>query len=122
MATYQLAYLGKHAATNLDAVACGLRLTREGDYVQYFMPLVSGPSLAGGPPLGDTFWPALVALAIDEITEAINADFQPKPSPTQAIHLDFTAEQVADRATAGDLPELVEDLIGGHPVATFEGP
>jgi hypothetical protein len=123
MATYVVEYLGKNLATNLDAVACGLRVLRLDQYFQYFMPLVSGPSLGPSRTQDERWWPALVAVGIEEITEIVNADFRPKPDPTQAFHFAIAAGEVERRAkSGGDLPELIDGLFAGHPVASFEGP
>ncbi len=127
MATYEVRYTGRNHPTDVDGVAAGLRVLRDGDYFQFFLPLVSGPDLAGTSASSypsERWWQALVRLGIMEIQSQVAEDqFQPREDPTQGHHLPIRAARIEQHLSEpGDLPELINDLLGGHPVGSFEGP
>jgi len=124
MATYTVQYIGRKRPTNLDAVGCGLRVLRDDEYFQYFMPIVSGSSLrAATLPHDERWWQALVASGIDRLKAGITSDFEPRAQPEQVLPITINIHHVeAYLRSNARLPELVEGQWGGHPVGTFDGP
>lgn len=127
MVTYAVTYTGRNHPTNVDGVAAGLRVTRNGEYLQFFLPIVSGPDLASVQSASypsDEWWRALVQLGIIEIQLHITqGGFEPYDDPTQGRHLPIFAMRIEQHlAEGGFLPELEKGLFAGHEVAAFDGP
>lgn len=124
VATYTLYYKGRDWPTNRDARAAGIAVTREGEYFQFFLPMVSGIEIATSEvDLDDRFWRALVAVAADHIKGLITTqDFRPGATPDLGVPVALPIREVELAVPRADLPELREGLIAGHEVSTFEGP
>jgi hypothetical protein len=127
MATYTITYTGRNHPTNVDGVAAGLRVTRNAEYLQFFLPIVSGPDLASlesSSYPSEEWWRALVRLGLIEVElHVTQVGFKPNDDPTQGRHLPITAKQIEQHlAEGGSLPELEDGLFAGHEVATFDGP
>ena len=120
-------HTGRHHPTNIDGQSAGLRHALERKYLKFFLPVVSGPDLAmmkSSSYPSDDWWRALVQVGIREIAWRVGLDdFEPRPDPTEGIHLPIAAVKVEEElGSGGPLPELQEGLFAGHEVGAFEGP
>lgn len=127
MGIYTVTYTGRNHPTNIDGVAAGLRVCRDEEYFQFFLPLVSGPDLATTYDSSyprDQWWQALVQLGISEIQSTIStADFEPKTNPIEGIHIAISSTKIEQHLESGEpLPELKEEPFAGHEISSFDGP
>lgn len=124
MAKYTVVYTGRNHPVNVDAVASGLRVLRDGDYFQFFLPMVSKPSLLGMPgEVDDRWWQALAQAGVEAVMAKVAAGLKPNSDPIEGIHLPIPladVQQLLDDRNS--LPQLREGLFGGHPIAVFDAP
>lgn len=124
MANYSLLYKGRNWPTNRDVRAAGITVTRDDEYFQFFLPMVSGVEIATSDvDLDDRFWRALIAVAAGHIEGLIGTqDFQPADPPDVGIPVPIPILEVELAIPRADLPNLTDGLVAGYEVATFEGP
>lgn len=78
---YRVRYVGRELpARDFDGWAAGLRLLRDGEYVQYFRAIASAPDLLRlEPKPGHDWWTEFITAAARQIEAAVAAGFEPRP-------------------------------------------
>jgi hypothetical protein len=127
MATYEVRYLSRNYPTNIDGVAVGLRVERDDEYFQFFLPIVSGLDLAttnAPSPLTEGWWQALAQLGAQDIGLMVTQQGAvPSEDPTHGLLVPISAKRIKDYLDGGgSLQELEDELWGGQLIASFDGP
>jgi hypothetical protein len=124
MTTFTVIYTGRNHPTNVDGVAVGLRLLRDGEYFQFFLPVIPGVQLATTSINFENakWWSAFVEVGAREVLLRISLEpFEPLEDPTQGVLIPVRFDQVEQQlAGGGGTTELIEGLWAGHPVHEFE--
>lgn len=124
MATFTVIYTGRNHPTNTDGVAVGLRVLRDHEYFQFFLPVIPGIQLQHGVIDFENanWWSAFVEIGVREVLLRISLDpFEPLDDPTQGVLIPVMFDQVAQHlAAGGGTTELIEGLWGGHQVHEIE--
>ena len=124
MATFTVIYTGRNHPTNTDGVAVGLRVLRDSEYFQFFLPAIPGIQLASASiDLENAkWWSAFVEVGAREVFLQISLDpFEPLEDPTQGVLIPVMFRQVEQQlADGGGTIELTEGLWGGHEVDQFD--
>ncbi len=88
MAHYEFEVVGDpYRPADMDPRAIGLRVTRDGGYFQYLVPVVSGIALATelrGTYGSDRFWPAAIRWATEQFESLVDTEAIPLDPPTNA--------------------------------------
>ena len=97
---YRVRYVGRELpARDFDGWAAGLRLVRDGEYVQYFRAIAPAPDLlAHGAKPGHEWWTEFILAAAREIEQLVERGLEPRP-PGEPMFLrpDLQAVQEASR-------------------------
>jgi len=124
MATFSVIYTGRNHPTNVDGVAVGLRVLRDGEYFQFFLPVIPGIQLASASVDFENarWWSAFVEVGAREVFLRISQDpFEPLEDPIHGVLVPVMVDQVEKQlASGGGSTELIEGLWGGHQVGEFE--
>src|SRR5688500_10345078 len=78
---YRVRYVGRELpARDFDGWAAGLRLLRDGEYVQYFRAIAAAPDLLRlEPKPGHDWWTEFITAAARQIEQAVADGLQPRP-------------------------------------------
>ena len=79
---YRVRYVGREMpARDFDGWAVGLRLVKDGQYVQYFRAIASAPDLLGlEPKPTNDWWTEFIAAAARQIQQLVEqGGFEPRP-------------------------------------------
>ena len=78
---YRVRYVGRELpARDFDGWSAGLRLLRDGEYVQYFRAIASAPDLLGlEPKPTHDWWTEFITAAARQIQQLVEQGFEPRP-------------------------------------------
>ena len=78
---YRVRYVGREVpAHDFDGWAAGLRLVRDGEYVQYFRAIATAADLLGlEPKPGQDWWTEFIVAAARQIERLVADGLQPRP-------------------------------------------